>query len=150
MKSRREFRDQFLRLARARILLLLLHNTNHDKQLAICFSIYVLVGVTCIFCLFVCFHWFFYWHLFCVLNIVFFSFFSVFKIPFTKELVSHHIKDKGQMCFLLMTAENRCVWVYAGLCLKTIKETGAMAEEKRQTCWSKLHTEYESQLITIL
>ena len=54
------------------------------------------------------------------------------------------------MCFLLMIAENRCVWVYVGLCLKTIKETGAMAGEKRQTCWSKLHTEYESQLITIL
>ena len=57
------------------------------------------------------------------------------------------------MCFLLMIAENRvnrCVWVYVGLCLKMIKETGAMAGEKRQTCWSKLHTEYESQLITIL
>ena len=54
------------------------------------------------------------------------------------------------MCFLLMIAENRSVWVYVGLCLKMIKETGAMAGEKRQTCWSKLHTEYESQLITIL
>ena len=51
-----------------------------------------------------------------------------------------------------MIAENRCVWVYVGLCLKTIKETGAMAREKRQTCWPKLHTEtdYKSQLITIL
>ena len=36
------------------------------------------------------------------------------------------------MCFLLMIAENRCVWVYVGLCLKTIKETGAMAGEKRK------------------
>ena len=96
MKSRREFRDQFLRLARARILLLLLHNTNHDKQLAICFSIYVLVGVTCIFCLFVClFSLIFLLAFILCVKHRFFSFFSVFKIPFTKESVSP-LDYKGQ------------------------------------------------------
>ena len=37
-KSRGEFRDEFLRLARARISLLLLHTTIQDKQFAIRFS----------------------------------------------------------------------------------------------------------------
>ena len=80
-KSRREFRDEFLRLARARISLLLLHTAIQDKQFAIRFSmcpcmydmnfffIDFFIGITC------------------ELSIVYFVLFSFF-IPFMRESVS--------------------------------------------------------------